>query len=93
MTVSRTFVRGTVEYLDVSISCDFTLDGQDVEFSFDRTTWITATWQGPPGDTRIARILLDDSNSPSERNAPLYVRITDSPEIPILFAGSIGFRA
>lgn len=89
---SRTIVRGSTEYLDVTVRCDFTLSAQTVEFSFDRTTWHSAAWQGSAGTTRTARLLLDDDNIPDGNTVPIWVRITDDPEIPILDAGRLNIR-
>lgn len=88
----RTIVRGSVEYLEVTVTCDFTLSAQPVEFSFDQTTWYTAAWQGSAGATRAARLLLNGSNTPAGRSATVWVRITDDPEIPILDAGRLNVR-
>jgi hypothetical protein len=88
----RTIIRGSIEYLEVTVTCDFTLNTQPVEFSFDQTVWRTATWQGSAGTTRTARLLLDSSNTPAGRSATIWVRITDDPEIPILDAGRLNIR-
>lgn len=86
----HTLVRGTKEYLDVTVSADIELDGT-VEFSFDRTTWVAAAWQGDEATTRTARYLLDTEDM--ERSSyPVYVRFTDVPEIPILRAGTLFLR-
>jgi hypothetical protein len=84
-----TLQTGTVEYLSVSVTADVTLDTQPVEFSFDRSTWHAATWLGTAGTTRSAQVLLDETNLPSVGNWPVFVRVTDSPEIPVMLAGGI----
>lgn len=93
---SRTFIQGSVEYLDVSVTADVNLTGT-VELSFDQgATWTEAAWQGSAGLTRTARLLVDtnetdDDDEPVWRttNYPVWVRLTDAPEIPIISAGSL----
>lgn len=89
----RTIIRGSTEYLDITVRCDFTLSAQPVAFSFDEgATWLTAAWIGTAGLTRTARLLIDDTNAPSGTGAKVYVKITDSTEIPILDAGRLNVR-
>lgn len=92
MSHQRTFYTGTVEYLEVTVSADFQLAGQPVALSFDRRTWIPAEWQGAPGESRAARILLDKDTLPDRGEWTVFVRITDNPEIPVFPAGSIRIR-
>lgn len=82
----RTILRGSVEYLDVVVTADVSLDAQAVAISFDRTTWLTATWQGSAGQTRTASILGNDSNLPN-LSGPVFIKVTDSPEVPVQRAG------
>jgi hypothetical protein len=78
-----------VEYLTVTVTADVTLDTQPVDISFDRQVWVTAAWQGSSGTTRDARALIDGTNVPAPGVWPVYVRITDSPETPVVYAGSV----
>lgn len=87
--MKRTLQTGTVELLSVSVTADVTLDAQPVEISFDRSTWLSATWIGTAGTTRSAQVLLDATNLPSVGNWPVFVRVTDDPEIPVMLAGGI----
>lgn len=88
----RVIVRGTAEYLTLTVVGNVTLDAQAVEFSFDKVTWITAAWQGSSGTTRKARIFLEEDDLPTATSNKVYVRITDDPEIPILIAGTLIVR-
>lgn len=83
-------IRGTTEYLNIKVTADVTLDSQLVAISFDRTNWINADWAGVVGDARICRILANDVNLPARiAETPVYVKVTDSPEIPVLHAGTL----
>lgn len=85
---NRTLVQGTVEYLDVTLTADVNLTGT-VEFSLDRgATWLTAAWIGSAGTTRTARYLLTTATL-HKTNYAVWVRLSDSPEVPILAAGSL----
>lgn len=86
---ARTLHRGTVEYLEALVTCDMELDTQPVAFSFDRETWHTAEWIGSAGLIRTARLLVGDMVPLPTRSGPLYVRITNTPEIPIIWAGTL----
>jgi hypothetical protein len=87
----RTFIVGTIEYLDVPVTCDVTLNTQPVHVSLDQdVTWLEATWQGVAGNKRIASVLLGDANPlPPVGVHQVRVKVTDSPEIPIMIAGGI----
>lgn len=84
-------VRGTLMYLSVTVTSSEELDDQAVEMSFDRSNWFTANWQGDPGTTRVVRALVggDDAPLPFFTPATVFVRITDSPEVPIIEAGTV----
>lgn len=84
-----TLLRGTVEYLDITVTSDVVLTGT-VEVSFgDRETWHEATWIGAAGTTRTARILLGTTVPLPARSTNVYVRFTDSPEVPVVAAGQV----
>ena len=85
----RLIYRGTTEYISAQITGDTTLNTQTVEMSFDRTTWLTAEWVGTAGTTRTCRILASATNLPTDANFDVWVRITDTPEIPVLRAGHV----
>jgi hypothetical protein len=82
--------RGTTDFLDVIVRADVDLGAQTVAVSFDRTTWLPATWIGDVGITRSCRVLIDASNIPDDRNAAtVFVRVTDTPEVPVISAGLV----
>jgi hypothetical protein len=94
---NRVIIQGTIEYLDVVVTADENLAGT-VELSFDQgTTWTAAAWLGTAATTRTARLLLDTTATTGtppvlvwpEGNYPVWVRLTDTPEIPIVSAGSL----
>lgn len=84
----------STEYLHGPVTASATLDTQTVEVAFvtpasavpsDATSWITATWEGGAATTRTWRVLIGPGSA-----APLaagsygvWVRITDTPEVPI----------
>lgn len=90
--MTRELVRGTAEYLTLTVVGNVTLDTQVVEFSFDKTTWMTAAWQGSAATTRKARVFIEEADMPTSTSTKVYVRVTDDPEIPILIAGQIVIR-
>jgi len=89
VTEDRTWVRGSIEYLEVQIEADVELNVQAVRFTFDRVTFFDAEWAGDPGTTRTARLLLDDSMLPDAITTPVFVTITDNPETPLIPAGTL----
>lgn len=93
MTPTYTFYMGTVEYLTVLVTSDVDLTDQPVEISLDRQNWYTASWIGIAGPQRRAQVLMGGDNPwPGARVWPVYVRFTDTPEIPLLHAGDIKVR-
>jgi hypothetical protein len=92
MTDQRSIVRGTTEYIYVTVTSGdaaITLNAQPVVFSFDNANWITGEWVGSAATTRQARFLLTPALTPAKANNVLYVRVTDSPEIPDMHAGRL----
>lgn len=88
----RTWVRGSTEYLSYQVTADVDLeDDIPIAITFDRDTFITATWIGTVGHTRTCQALLDDTQIPSAVTTRVYLRLTDNPEIPLIPAGSINF--
>lgn len=86
---TRTFIQGSIEYLDVVVTADVNLTGA-VEFSLDRgTAWVTAVWIGSAGLVRTARYLLDTTAMDRGSSYPVWVRLADTPEVPVVSAGSI----
>lgn len=85
----RHLYTGTTEYLTVTVYATVTLDAQAVHFSFDRATWIAATWLGTAATQRQARALINAGNIPAVGTATLYVRVNDGTEIPVTAAGQV----
>lgn len=90
-TTDRVFIRGSVEYVDVLLNSDVTLDAQMVEFSLRPDEWFPATWIGSPGNSRVARALVDFSLYYTGTYR-LRARITDLPEVPIMDVAVIEVR-
>lgn len=85
---TRTMVRGTTEYLSVTLTADVQLDVQVVEFSLDdQATWLTAEAVGAAGLVRTYRHLLVPAEQPAASSVEVLVRITDTSETPIISAG------
>lgn len=84
MSVRKVY-RTSTEYLDVSVTADVSLSAQAVQISVDnQSTWLTAAWIGSAGTTRTARVLLQPGvNMPTAGKHPVYVKLTDSPEVPV----------
>lgn len=79
---------GTVEYIKATVTCDVVLDTQTVAISIDgKTTWLPATWLGDPGTTRSLRTTSVHTFDTKLATRSVYVKITDSPEIPIIKLG------
>ena len=87
----RHLYAGTTEYLTVTVYASVSLDAQAVHLSFDRTTWIAATWLGTAATQRQARALVNSGNMPAATTTPytLYVRVNDGTEIPVMSAGQV----
>lgn len=86
------FIVGSVEYLKVQVVADSTLaDTESVDIKLNGD-WVAAEWTGDAGTTRIARTLVDFADVPPG-NHNIYVRLTDTPESPILAAGRIKVEA
>lgn len=78
---------GTTEYIKAIVTADITLDAQPVAISIDgKTTWLPGTWLGSAGQTRTVR--TTDVYTFATKLSPrsVYVRVTDSSEIPIIKA-------
>lgn len=94
-TTDTTWTRGSTEYLKYKITADVALDAQPVYFTFNRTDFLPAEWTGSDTETspgvheRVARRLITDADLPDGFAAEVWIRITDSPEIPLVSAGSI----
>jgi hypothetical protein len=90
--------RGSVEYLHTPVTSDVTLaDVMVVAIAVGRTgtetyTWLPATWEGTAGTTRTARttsaVTLSAASYPL-RKYTIYVKLTDTPEAPIIDAGTL----
>lgn len=89
----RQWVLGTKEYLKATVSCDVELDSQPVAFTFDGgDTFHDAEWIGAAGTTRKAQLLIDEDIPLTVGRHNVYVRVTDSPEIPLIDAGTLSVR-
>jgi hypothetical protein len=94
MNTSTAIPRGSTEYVEATVTIDVTLD-MTVELALTRGnndhTWLPATWEGDPGTTRTARTTVPvtfDDDYPHTAYT-LYARLTDTPEEPIIRAGTI----
>lgn len=95
MVVDRELITGSVEYLSVTVTSNIVLDTQPVTISPDRgVTFYAATWLGAPSTQRQAQILLGTTEAPMPSCGvyTVYVRVVDSPEIPVIDAGTLRVR-
>jgi hypothetical protein len=88
----------SVEYARVRIIANVDLGSQLVEIAFvgSRTTepvsgdWVTASWLGSTGTTREAGVLVGPgAHVLAEGTWYLWFRLTDSPEVPARYAGTL----
>lgn len=82
-------VEGSVEYLYGDVTADRPLVSQPVAMAVNQgvegATWVVATWVGDVGLSRSCRILLDGTLAAGKYQ--VFVKITDTPEVPITKAG------
>lgn len=88
--------RGSVEYVKARVTADITLDdtvGVAISLSVAGVhTWLPAEWTGDEGTTRYARtssaVTFSTGNYPLGAY-PVFVKLTDAPEVPLMPAGRI----
>jgi hypothetical protein len=85
------FQIGTKEYVKAQLTSDRTLGAQTVEVKVGSAdAWRPAQWTGSAGLTNTLRTSsLVDFTSIVTGAHHVYVRFTDSPEIPIVDVGQI----
>jgi hypothetical protein len=80
---------GTKEYVKAAVTSDRTLDTQAVEIKVNGS-WLPAQWTGTAGLTRTARTTsVVDFAGATKGYQTVYLRFTDSPEVPIIDCGKI----
>lgn len=93
MTATLMFNLGSIEYVAATVTSDVTLDAQPVTMSVDSgVTWLPAEWVGDPGTTRQVRTASPVTFDTPSGGRHVLVKIVDTPEIPVVFAGSYGVR-
>lgn len=76
---------GSVEYIKATVTADFQLNAQPVAISIDeKATWLPATWVGSAGLTRQVRTTSPYTFTDALGARHVYVKVTDSPEVPII---------
>jgi hypothetical protein len=87
--------QGSKEYVSATVTADVTLSAQTVEVAIRAGTqaafvWLPAQWVGTSGTIRQCRTTspVDFTAYPKTAHE-VYVRVTDSPEIPVLHAGTL----
>lgn len=89
MTNPLRLPQGTVEYVKTPVTASVSLDAQTVVISIDnKATWLPAVWTGDVGPVRTARTSNPVTFS-TKGPMHVYVKVTDTPEIPIMNAGLI----
>lgn len=95
--VTPTIPAVSVEYIFVPVTSSVVLDTQTVEFAFltsapdADTSWIAATWVGEAAKTRSARVLIGPGSAVplAPGTYQVWVRVHDTPEVPVRLAGSL----
>ena len=91
MNGTRTFYLGSKEYLVLTVTANVDLD-QAAQITFNRKDWYDTDWLGLLDTTRQLRYLLDLTPSGldlSQGVHTVFIRLTDTPEIPYIKAGQI----
>lgn len=91
--------RGSIEYVKTPVTADVSLTmtvAISIRANGAAHTWLAAEWTGTAGTTRTARTTTEVTFSTA--NYPLntytvYVKLTDTPEAPIIEAGKITITA
>lgn len=95
MSAKISIPSGSLEYVKATVTADVTLaDAMTVAISLSSNgvhNWVTATWTGTAAVTRTARTSspVDFSTLTKGKTYSVYVKLTDSPEVPIIAAGSL----
>lgn len=104
MTDPPKYPRGTVEFVKAIVTANVTLtDAMPVSISISTGdngagyvhTWLPGTWEGVEGTKRTARTtsaVTFDVAYPRGTYS-LFVKLTDSPEIPLIDAGTVSVGA
>lgn len=85
--------RGSIEYITATVTADIPLT-MPVELSLSRGdthTWLPATWEGAPAETRNVRttnVVTFDDTYP-QKSYSVMVRLADNPETPLIRAGEL----
>lgn len=91
--------RGSTENIHAPVTATVSLSAQPVAIAIGRNsdgtyTWLTAAWTGDVGTTRTAvtstPVVFTAANYPNQ-SYPIYVKVTDTPEVPVMKAGEITF--
>jgi hypothetical protein len=84
---------GSVEYLEASVTADVSLTmvvAIAITKGSGTHTWLAAGWTGAADTTRTARTTSAfDTGTLTRGQYGLYVKLTDSPEVPIIKAGEV----
>jgi len=84
---------GSIEFLKATVTADITLDNTvTVALSLTPTStgahdWKPASWTGTAGTTREAR--TDQTLTYAPGTYTVYVKLTDTPEVPIIAAYAV----
>lgn len=83
--------QGSKEFVKALMTSDRTLDTQTPEMRIYPGDWVPADWQGAAGTTREVRTssAIDFAGFAKGIGHTVWVRFTDSPEVPIIDVGEI----
>lgn len=89
MPVKNNYPIGSIEYIAATVTANVPLDAQTVELSVDSgVTWLAAEWTGDVDTTRACRT-TDPVAFPTRTYHRCMVRLTDTPEVPVMVAGVV----
>lgn len=94
MSASISIPFGSLEYVKATVTADVTLaDAMPVSISLSTGgvhSWRSGTWTGTAAVTRTARTSSPvDFSTLAKGTYVVYVKLTDSPEVPIMQAGTL----
>lgn len=91
--------RDSVEYVTTPVTADVDLDmtvAISIRFGTAAHVWLPAEWVGTLGTTRTARttsVVTFSAAAYPKSQYKVYVKLTDSPEVPLISAGDLKITA
>lgn len=93
--------RGNVDFMEFTVTAADELTTQPVEITFDRTNFIACAWGGVGSwnaantiftrNCKTSQVITDDDFPPGEQTVQVFARVTETPAVPLIPAGTIVF--